>query len=97
MVKNRYYGNKKGATIPFMTRLSIETYQAIAEISEKVDVGLNQIGVALIEYALTHAELEECVGHRLRFKIPTIGAGKLAERPQEGANNEQVHSTAVHA
>jgi hypothetical protein len=88
MVNKRYYGNKKGATIPFMTRLSIETYQTIAEISEKVDIGLNQIGVALIEYALTHAELEECVGHRLRFKIPTISEGKLANKPQEGASNE---------
>lgn len=82
----RFYGNKKGATIPFMTRLSIETYMAIQEISEQVNMGLNQIGVALIEYALSHAELEECTAHRLRFKIPSIDSLKSIQ--QKGAANE---------
>ena len=94
MVNNkRYYGNKKGATIPFMTRISIETYQAISEISEQVQMNFNQVGVALIEYALSHAELEECIAHKLRFRIPNIE--KLASNQQEGAANEQLDSAAV--
>lgn len=94
MVNNkRYYGNKKGATIPFMTRISIETYQAISEIADHVNMNFNQVGVALIEYALSHAELEECVAHKLRFRIPNIE--KLASSQQEGASNEQFNSAAV--
>ena len=72
MVSKRYYGGKKGATIPFMTRISIETYQAIQEIAYKVDMPLNQVGVAFLEYALCHAEAQECIAHRLNFKIPNI-------------------------
>jgi hypothetical protein len=79
----RYYGNRKGATIPFMTRLSIETYQTIAEISERVDMNLNQVGVALIEYALGHAEVGECIAHRLNFRIPV--SDKSALDQQKGA------------
>ena len=90
---NRFYGNKKGATIPFMTRISIETYQNISRIAEQVDMNFNQVGVALIEYALSHAELEECVARRLKFRIPNIE--KLASSQQEGASNEQFNSAAV--
>ena len=94
MVNNkRYYGNKKGATIPFMTRISIETYQAISEIADHVDMNLNQVGVALIEYAVSHAEVRECIAHRLGFRIPNIE--KLASNQQEGAANEQIDSAAV--
>ena len=79
---NRFYGNKRGATIPFMTRLSIETYQAIVEISEQVNMKYNQVGVALIEYALSHAEVEECIAHKLKFRIPNID--KSEDNRQKG-------------
>jgi len=85
-INGRYYGNKKGATIPLMTRISIEAYQTIAAIADKIDAPLNQVGVAFLEYALSHAELEECTAHRLKFKMPY--GEKLDPGQQKEVTNE---------
>ena len=65
--KQRYYGNKKGATVPIMSRVSIETYQELLKISEQTEMSLNQINVMLVEYALDNARLEEYMAYRIKF------------------------------
>lgn len=74
-VNGRYYGNnkgKKGATIPVMTRMSIEDYQELVKFSEATDLSINQVTLAFLEYALDNAHLEECIAHRISFSKPVI-------------------------
>lgn len=65
--RQRYYGNKKGATVPIMSRVSIETYQELLNLSEQTGMCLNQINVMLVEYALGNARLEEYMAYRIKF------------------------------
>ena len=73
-INGRYYGNKgkKGATIPVMTRMSIEDYQELVKFAEATDLTLNQVTLAFLEYALDNAHLEECIAHRISFSKPVI-------------------------
>lgn len=87
MVSNnyRFYGNKKGATIPVMTRVSIEAYQDIAKISEATNISINQVTLMFLEYALANAQLEECKARRIKFRTPMY---QPEEDRQEGDTNE---------
>lgn len=79
----------------FMSCLSLDAYLAVAKISKQLNVDYDRVGAALIEYALSCVGLEEYISRRFTPCIPNIN--KLTSNQQEGANNEQVHSTAVHA
>lgn len=64
--------NKKGATIPIMTRMSIEDYQEVVRFADATDMTINQVTLAFLEYALDNAHLEECIAHRISFSKPVI-------------------------
>ena len=90
---NRYYGNRRGPTIPIMSRVSIETYQRLHYLAEHSDLNLNQLNVMFIEYGLSHARLGKYDSYRIKFDQP-YGTSDVGIE-QEGDSDAQFKTPAI--
>lgn len=61
------YNKSRGATVPFRTRLSVEDYEKLQDISESSGINLCALTERMIQYAMRHAKFREVVHKEIYF------------------------------
>lgn len=61
------YNKNKGATVPFRTRLTIEDYEQLQDISEESGINLCALTEMMIKYAMRHAKFRNVVHREIYF------------------------------
>ena len=61
------YNKTRGVTVPFRTRMSIEEYERLQDISEASGISLCALTERMLQYALRHAKFREVVHKEIYF------------------------------
>ena len=61
------YNKNRGPTVPFRTRLSLEDFEKLQNISEESGVSLCALTEMMIKYAMRHARFRDVVHHEIYF------------------------------